>query len=220
MRVALVELKERLPVAVISGRDLADIARRVAVDGVQYAGSHGFDIASPDGGRHAPTEAIAKLPALDAAEQELRATLSAIDGIRVERKRFSVTVHYRLVRDEDIAQVKAGGKRIGVRHPNLRLAAGKKVFELLPDVGWNKGRAVQWLIDALGLKRSDILPVYIGDDLTDEDAFRVLEGDGIGICVLTAPRETKARYSLRDPTEVEALLRLLAARASNGRRYP
>jgi trehalose-phosphatase len=94
------------------------------------------------------------------------------------------------------------------RHPGLRKTPGKMVFELQPDVDWGKGCAVLWLIEALGLQ--DALPLYIADDVTDEDAFRALEGRGVGIAVLDAPRATAARYALPDTDAVREFLAALA----------
>ena len=88
---------------------------------------------------------------------------------------------------------------------------GKKVYELLPDVEWDKGKAVLWLLENLGLERATVRPIYIGDDRTDEDAFRALEKSGVGILVSEEPRPTSASYSLKDPTEVERFLHELVA---------
>jgi trehalose-phosphatase len=89
---------------------------------------------------------------------------------------------------------------------------GKKVYELLPDIDWNKGNAMLWLLETLGLEARNALPIYIGDDRTDEDAFRVLEQRGIGILVSEQLPPTAARYSLKNPPEVEEFLAALAAR--------
>jgi alpha,alpha-trehalase len=94
--------------------------------------------------------------------------------------------------------------------PALRKAHGKKLFELRPDLDWDKGQALLWLLDALDLDRPDVLPFYIGDDLTDEDAFRAVRDRGIGILVAEEPRETAARYGLRDTWEVREVLERLA----------
>jgi trehalose-phosphatase len=75
---------------------------------------------------------------------------------------------------------------------------------------WDKGKAVLWLLEALGLDRPDILPIYVGDDTTDEDAFRALEERGLGIVVAETPRPTCARYSLLDTDEVRELLDRMA----------
>ncbi|HEY5992430.1 MAG TPA: trehalose-phosphatase, partial [Candidatus Udaeobacter sp.] len=91
---------------------------------------------------------------------------------------------------------------------------GKKVYELLPNIDWDKGKAVIWLLETLGLESPSggIRPIYIGDDATDEDAFRALEQRGIGILVSDQSQPTAAHYSLYDPVEVERFLRALTAR--------
>jgi len=81
----------------------------------------------------------------------------------------------------------------------------------LPDIDWDKGKALLWLLENQGLERAKVRPIYIGDDRTDEDAFRALEKAGVGILVSEEPRPTAARYSLKDPAEVERFLRELVA---------
>jgi len=195
-------LAAKIPVAILSGRELKDVRKRVAIDGIVYAGSHGFDIAGPCGMRR--QEAREFLPALDAAEKELREKLAGIAGALIERKCFSIAAHYRNVNESDFPKLERGVSEIATRHPKLRRIDGKKVYELLPNIDWDKGKAVLWLLEKLGLERPN--PLYIGDDRTDEDAFRALEQRGVGILVSEQPRPTAASYSLRDPSEVERFL--------------
>jgi trehalose-phosphatase len=89
---------------------------------------------------------------------------------------------------------------------------GKKVYELLPDIDWDKGKAVLWLLKTLGLESRNVLPIYIGDDRTDEDAFRALEKRGVAILVSEHPQVTAASYWLNNPEEVERFLHALIAR--------
>ncbi len=209
MRAALERLARLAPVAVVSGRDLADVRARVGLELV-YAGSHGFDIAGPGGVRFEHPRGLAALPALDAAERQLRAALAGVEGVLVERKRFTLAVHYRQVRAAFTPAVeRAVDAALGTPAP-LRKMRGKNVFELLPDLDWDKGAAVLWLLEALALAGNDVLPLYAGDDVTDEDAFRALQGRGLGIVVAAEPRATAARYRLRDPEEVGAFLEALA----------
>ena len=100
---------------------------------------------------------------------------------------------------------------VAARHRELRKMDGKKVYELLPDIDWDKGKAVQWLLETPGLERAKVRAIYIGDDRTDEDAFRALEQCGVGILVSEQLRPTAASYSLSDPAEVERFLRALVA---------
>jgi trehalose-phosphatase len=197
-------LAAKIPVAILSGRELKDVRKRVAIDGIVYAGSHGFDIAGPRGLRR--QEAREFLPALDAAEKELREKLAEIAGALIERKCFSIAAHYRNVNESDFPKLERDVSEVGTRHRKLRRIDGKKVYELLPNIDWDKGKAVLWLLEKLGLERPNAHPIYIGDDRTDEDAFRALEQRGVGILVSEQPRPTAASYSLRNPTEVERFL--------------
>jgi alpha,alpha-trehalase len=209
MRQTLQSLVMQAPVAILSGRDLDDVNQRVNIGAIVYAGSHGFDIAGPRGVRK--EIATEFLPRLDMVEQELGKQLAGIAGARAERKRFSIAAHYRNVNASDIPKVERAVSEVAARHRELRKMDGKKVYELLPDVDWDKGKAVLWLLETLGLKRAKVRPIYIGDDRTDEDAFRALEKSGVGILVSEEPRPTAARYSLKDPAEVERFLRELVA---------
>jgi len=211
VRAVLRALATKLPVAILSGRDLEDVRRRVGIDAIVYAGSHGFDIAGPHGLRR--QIATEFLPDLDTAEKELHESLHGISGAQLERKRFSIAAHYRNVNENDVPTLTKAFEAVAARHPELRRVDGKKVHELLPNAHWDKGKAVLWLLQTLDLEsRSDgIRPIYIGDDRTDEHAFRVLEQRGVAILVSEQSQGTAASYSLRDPGEVERFLRALAA---------
>lgn len=210
MRQALRELAARAPVAILSGRDLDDVRRRVNIDGIVYAGSHGFDIAGSRGLRR--QVATEFLPNLDLAEKELREAVDGIPGAQLERKHFSIAAHYRNVKENDVPAVERAVGEVAARHRELRRVDGKKVYELLPDIDWDKGRALVWLLEMLGLEREKVRPVYIGDDITDEDAFGALKQVGVGILVSEEPQPTAASYSLKDPAEVGRFLRALTAR--------
>jgi alpha,alpha-trehalase len=209
MRETLRELVARAPVAILSGRDLDNVRRRVDLDGIVYAGSHGFDIAGPGLRREFGAEF---LPELDLTEKELHKALDGIPGARVERKRFSIAAHYRNVNEDDAFKVAAAVDTVAARHRELRRMDGKKVYELLPDIDWNKGKAVLWLLETLELERGKVLPIFIGDDRADEHAFRALEQRGVGILVSEQPQVTAASYWLNNPEEVELFLRELIAR--------
>jgi len=211
MREGLRRLARLCPVAVVSGRDLPDVRARVGVDGIFYAGSHGFDIAGPDGG-HAPEAAQSAVPELDRAGVSLGTRLAGVPGVLLERKRFCLAVHYRLVDPGREMEVAEAAAEVAEASPRLRLGRGKKVFELLPAIQWDKGLAVNWLRQALHLDGDRFVPIYIGDDVTDEDAFRALRESGIGIAVLETPQPTAARYRLRNPEEVKEFLDALADR--------
>jgi trehalose 6-phosphate phosphatase len=210
MRQTLRSLAGRLPVAILTGRDLDDIRGRVLVDGIVYAGSHGFDIAGAGGVRRELGSEY--LPVLGAAETELREALDDISGAQLERKHFSVAAHYRNAGESDASKVAAAVDAVAAKHPDLRKINGKKVYELLPDIDWHKGKAVIWLLETLELERGKAFPIFIGDDRTDEDAFRALERRGIGILVGDEAQATAATYRLKNPDEVECFLQKITDR--------
>ncbi len=213
----LARLAKTCPVAILSGRDLADIRDRVAVPGLWYAGSHGFESIAPDGGYRQNDEAAAAVPVLERAAEELAETLAPINGTGVEHKRFAVAVHYRDVPAEDVGEVVASTHRVGQRE-HLRVTNGRKVVELRPDVDWNKGTTLAWIREritgAAGPATSmdaapKVLPIYIGDDLTDEDAFDAVRTDGIGILVRHSEdgdRRSAAQFTLENPDKVREFL--------------
>jgi alpha,alpha-trehalase len=210
MRETVKTLANRCTVAVISGRDLRDVRDHVGIDTIFYAGSHGFDIAGPKGQHLEYQEGTDFLPILNHAEKCLRDRLDTFHGARVERKRFSIAVHYREVSEDRIAPVEAVIDEILADHGELRKSQGKKIFELQPKIDWHKGKAVLWLLEVLKLNQENALPLYIGDDVTDEDAFRTLKGRGIGIVVEAGTRPTVAQYVLKDPGEVKRFLQRLS----------
>lgn len=213
MRSLLRNLAGCCTVAIISGRDLADVRRMVDLDLV-YAGSHGYDIAGPDGLKLQHEEARQRLPDLAEAEQELHARLDSVEGVKIERKHFAVAVHYRLAADDEREKIEAAVSDIQRSHPGLRKKGGKKIFELQPDVPWHKGRALLWLRETLGLDRPDVLTMYLGDDETDEDAFAVLAERqiGLGIYVGRPDSGTGASFYLEDCAEVQRFLEALLSR--------
>ena len=199
-------LAERYPVAILSGRGREDVASLVSLDGISYAGSHGYDIAGL-GFHHEVGDGI---PArIESAAQALK-ELEKIEGVLIEPKRFAISIHFRLAPEEEVPRIERAVDEVAAAHPGLRKGHGKKLFELRPDLDWHKGRALLWLMDTLGL--SGAVPLYLGDDITDEDAFRVVGENGIGILVAEDPRPTAASYSLRDPGEVRRFLEWLADR--------
>ncbi|MGF6885144.1 alpha,alpha-trehalase [Nocardia sp. GAS34] len=199
---ALARLAERCLVAVVSGRDLDDLRKRIDIPGLWYAGCHGFELLAPDGIPHAHVAAEA---AIADAARRLDRELRGIAGVMVEHKRFAVAVHHRAVAPARVAEVVAAVHRVG-HEGGLRVAAGRRVNELHPDLHWDKGSAVKWLLGRFG---APAVPVYIGDDLTDEDAFDAVTADGIAICVRhreDGDRRTAAQFTVENPARVADLL--------------
>jgi trehalose 6-phosphate phosphatase len=209
MKYTLRQLAERCIVAIISGRDLRDVRDRVGIGKIIYAGSHGFEIAGPSGSLF--ELGVDHIPVLDKVEKELHSSLGKISGVLVERKRFSIAIHYRLSKDEDRKIVKEIAIRTAALWPELRLSRGKMVIDFQPAIDWNKGKAVGRLLEQVSCSPKDTIPLYAGDDTTDEDAFRAIRYSGIGIVISSESRPTAARYALENTDEVQQFLEILAS---------
>jgi trehalose 6-phosphate phosphatase len=211
-RAALLRLRRRCPLVVMSGRDADDVKERMGLEQLVYAGSHGFDVIWPDGRRE--QRGTEYLDRLHAAQRTLLEAVDDIPGVEVEPKRFAIAVHYRRVDGERISDVERAVAEVASRFEGLRRTGGKKVFELRPDLEWDKGRALLWLLDELELAGDDVLPLYLGDDVTDEDAFLALaeHGRGLGLVVRgeADDRETAARYAMADVSEAGEVLERLS----------
>lgn len=210
---ALRSLTEQCPVAVLSGRDLADVRQRIGLPGIWYAGSHGFESVGPDGSHHQNDAAAPAIAVLEEAAAELRDRLANISGVAVEHKRFGVAVHYRNAERDRVGEVLSAVREAGQR-TGLRITTGREVIELRPDVDWDKGKTLRWVLDQIsGVGSAALLPVYLGDDITDEDAFDAIEDDGLGIVVRhndDGDRATAARYALENPAQVSEFTGRLA----------
>jgi len=217
---ALQRLAAQCPVAVLSGRDLADVTRRVGVPGIWYAGSHGFELTAPDGTHHQNDAAAAAIPVLTEAAGELRGRLGSIPGVMVEHKRFGVAVHYRNAPRDRVGEVAAAVRGAG-RRSALRVTTGREVIELRPDIDWDKGKTLRWVLEHLHRAGSGALtPIYVGDDITDEDAFDAVRDGGVPILVRhdeDGDRATAALFGLDSPAQVSEFSDRLARRLSDAR---
>ena len=202
--------RRALQLGIISGRALSDLRRMVGVPGAVYVGNHGFELEGP-GVRFLHPQAQQAAPVLARIAARLRRALRSVPGAWVESKRLSLSVHWRAVPPEEEARFHHIALRAvspWVRDGRVRMTLGKRVLEVRPPAAWNKGAVVRWLMEAYRAPRGGI--VYIGDDWTDEDAFRVVNrARGISVFVGTRSMATRARWRVRGPQQVRALLRRL-----------
>jgi trehalose 6-phosphate phosphatase len=222
MREIVRSLAARCPVCVVSGRDRGVVAELMGLDDLVIAGSHGFDIHDPARGviEHDASRGWEDLVA--EVTERVRTAAAEIEGTQVEPKHASVAVHDRHVADADRPRVQELVDAVLDEHPGeLKVTPGKFVHEIQPKIDWNKGKAVDHLIGVLDLDHPDVVPIYLGDDVTDEDAFRALAergGDGrepgVGILVIDPAdargRETSATAVLATVDEVGRFLDGLA----------
>ncbi|XP_044968853.1 probable trehalose-phosphate phosphatase 2 [Hordeum vulgare subsp. vulgare] len=235
MRAAVRHVASLFPTAIISGRSRDKVFDFVKLTELYYAGSHGMDIMGPirkfeSNGHHVEwsTDSEDKevnlfqpasefLPMIAEVFENLSESIKDIDGARMEDNKFCVSVHYRNVAPHDYETVHQRVTVVLKDYPCLRLTHGRKVLEVRPVIDSNKGKAVEFLLESLGLSETDdVLPIYVGDDKTDEDAFKVLKANnhGFGILVSCVPKDNDAFYSLRDPSEVHIFLYPLVAHES------
>ena len=199
-------------VAIVSGRGLDDVRARVREDRAFFAGNHGFEIEGP-GVRHRVDEAERLRPELRMLTERLRHELEDIRGAEIEDKGITLSVHYRRVDNEEDAERLRRVTEREAERSGIRATHGKRVVELRPPFDWHKGRAVEFLIDTLA--RGDRLyPVFIGDDVTDEDAFRAVQSRG-GLAIVVSgadpSRRTVADARVDSPEQLVPLLEGIAS---------
>lgn len=206
-------------VAVMSGRPLAQLCALLPIPGITYVGIHGLEMRTAGGEMRRLMPAGAFTTVMTYLHRDLTPLLEGRAGFWLEDKRSALALHYRLAPPEEQAEVIAeflavvqAYQRRGI---SLEVVHGKKAVEVRP-LGVNKGKAMQFLLER---RENGALPIYFGDDATDEDAFRVLNNRGLTVLVADPPRRTAARYYLRNPEEVlRSLVRFLKLRQSSGPR--
>lgn len=205
-------------IGIISGRSLKDIKSMVGLEGIIYVGNHGLEIEGPK--IKFKSQISSRLASIIRnLKEELTDKLSGIKGIFVEDKNVTLSVHYRLatrsgylsarkIIEEVIRPLSARNK--------IKVSYGKKVTEIRPPVQWNKGKVVAWLLARQTFILGDypIMPVYLGDDATDEDAFAMLKNKGLTIYI-GRPKKSQARYYLKDTREVFEFLKKILCLCRN-----
>jgi trehalose 6-phosphate synthase/phosphatase len=200
-----------LDVVIVSGRTLDDVRKLVGIPGITYVGDHGFEIDGPGVAlRHEGLEHYRAI--MDRAARRLQQL--RVTGARVERKAATVSYHVRQVAEDAREDAERAAEQV-YRRLHLRVTKGKMVVEGRPPLDWHKGQAVLYVL----MKRhgtdwpSRVRAIYIGDDVTDEDAFESLRGIGrsIHIAPLVAGTTTAADYRLPDVPAVVQLVRWLGA---------
>ena len=204
VRLLIKDLAALCRVAFVTGRDLDDVIERVGVCGISFAGSHGYSVQMDDGYRIEFGQAY--LDSLDHAANELCRDLEPLPGLQIERKRFAIAIHTRGASETIALQASELITNFLDGHSELVLGHGKKVFEIRPAMDWHKGRAVRWMMQRWQRAVPSLVPIMIGDDVTDEDAFEEIAADGMTILVGDHGRTTRAAFGLPDVEAVEMFL--------------
>jgi alpha,alpha-trehalase len=205
MKQTVEQLAKIHTVAIVSGRMREDVQNLVGIKGLFYAGSHGFDIKGPGGFSMIHPVAEKTIPLVSEIIEQLKDKFRHIEGALVEEKKFSVAAHYRKVKNQkDLKFIEESVNSIVQKHDELRLLKGKKVFEILPNIDWDKGKAIRWIMNALEIPWDTTSAFYIGDDTTDEYAFRTIITRGTAIMVTDEPlNPSTADFQLNSPKEVK-----------------
>lgn len=203
-------LLARTTVAVVSGRPIADLTPRLDGLPLTLAGAHGAELVHADGAVDHLVDPSEVTDALDEVEDDIRALVDDQLGWLVERKPTSLAVHHRLAShdsvDERLPRVRATLEH-HADNDQFTVLAGKAVLELRP-AGVDKGRALA----RIAVRAPTRTPLVVGDDLTDEDAFKVaVTLGGNAVLVAEEPRPTAATSRLRDPEAVVAFLNALTS---------
>jgi len=200
--------KNDVTVSVVTGRSLKEIKRLIGIKGIYYAGCHGFEV-SQKRRDHTLPEVKKVLPLIKKIKSTFKKELKDIKGAQIEDKGPILALHYRRVKKSQIHDLKEifdACLSPYLKSKKITTAKGKMVLEVRPSMDWNKGRYCLYLIENLKKKYNQILPIYIGDDETDETAFKVLKRKGITVFVKGEKKTSSAEYYLKSTEEVLKLL--------------
>ena len=199
-------------IGIITGRRLQDVRDRVSVTGELYvAGFHGLEIHAP-GETFVHPDASAAAGTMRAIAAAMRRELALLPGVFIEDKDLSIALHYREAEPDVAATAKSrflDAARADLAANRVRLLPGACVMELLPSTPWHKGNALEWIRERTERIHGPTFTVYVGDDVTDEDAFLAV-GPG-GMSIGASDRVTGAEFQVDGPEAVERVLRDLAA---------
>lgn len=203
--------KPTFSTGIISGRLLSEVKALVGIEGIYYAGNHGLEIEGP-GLTCINAVAKAAQAEMKSLAQQFSARLASIEGVIVEDKGLSLSIHYRLVKDSEVevaAEIFSQITSRWLRGGKIRVTSGKKVWEVRPPIDWNEGKAVATIRKEMKsvFKYEQLLTIYMGDDVTDEDAFRVIHRpEGWSIFIGPEKPSSNAEYYLNSTSEVETFL--------------
>ncbi|MBU4467554.1 MAG: trehalose-phosphatase [Candidatus Omnitrophica bacterium] len=199
-------------IGIISGRKLEDIKNIVGIDSIIYTGNHGLEIQGPKIKFESQVSSRLKSIIRNIAT-DMQKRLLGIKGVLIENKGLTLSIHYRLVSKKDMPVFEKIVSEVTNSYMvsnKIKVNSGKKVYEIKPPVRWDKGKVVLWLLvrQQFILGEKNVLPIYIGDDITDEDAFKALKRKGLTVFV-GRPGSSKADYYLKNTEEVTKFLRLI-----------
>ena len=212
--------RDGVTVGLVSGRRVDDLARRTQLPGNVYlAGLHGMEIRHGNHAWHHP-DLVDSHELIDRVADAMNAAFGNVLGVRLEHKGVSLTVHVRAVestRRKDVLQTAIDVARPWLDSDELKVLDASEAVELLPNIAWNKGDAVRWIVDDVETHaRQKAWCIFFGDDVTDEEAFRAVRD---GLTVVVGQRPSLARLRLNSPADVAAVLLGVTNRNGHGKEY-
>ena len=204
----------KIYLAIVTGRTLKEIKKLIDINGIAYVGNHGFEIEYEKKCWIHPVSAQIS-PTIRKIIYNIKDYTKEIYGVLIEDKGLIVSIHYRLATDKSAREIKKiVYKVISPYHEMFCVGSGKKVYEIRPCVDWHKGKAILKVSRLLGITENS-LKIYIGDDLTDEDAFEVLGEKDISV-VVGHKESSRAQYFCKNSGEVEEFLETVCEITKNG----
>lgn len=204
--------RKEISVAIVTGRKLDDIKRRVKIKSLIYVGNHGLEAEGP-GIKYVAKEARKARAAIFAIYKILKKELAGMPAVIVEDKKLTLSVHYRRAPAAQAPKVESIVKRIidrPVKRGEVAAFMGRKIWEVRPPEDLNKGTIVQYLLSTIRKAAGkSTVPVYIGDDITDEDAFRKIKKGYTVKVGLHGIKNTKAEYFLKNVSGVKKFLKTM-----------
>ncbi len=195
---------KKVKIFIISGRSIEALRKFIGIDDLYYIGIHGHVIRGPDMIYiHSALEEL--ISVVKRVKNELSGLLSDIEGLVIEDKGAAISIHYRGIGRSRSKEIYEKVSRICSKYYGIVFFRGRSSIEIIPNTGWNKGRAIEYVLATLsmrtGLSASDIMPIYFGDDKSDETGFKLLREKGI--CVKVGYKcGTKAKYYVNNTEEV------------------
>lgn len=209
VRELLTHLATLHPIAIISGRDRSNVSDLVQLPQLIYAGSHGFDILGSTTYPLQHEVGQEFIPQIKQLFLLLQQRLNHIPAICLQEKKYALAVHYRNVESQLHATIIAAVTSLVQEAKVFKMKGGKDLIEICPNINWDKGQGMKWIAETLQLNTPEYFHIYIGDDITDEDAFRALPQQGMGILVGNHGQNSFADFYLNNCGEVKEFLRQL-----------
>ncbi len=188
--------------AFISGRGLADLRRRVALPNVLYAGNHGLEMTAPDGSVVFAPAAVEARSMLQQVQAKLAPALQHLPGVWIEDKQLTLSIHFRQAAASCHAEVEQRVRDHVRGISTLEVRPAKCIWEIRPAIDWDKGSVLRCFLEQTRVPSH--AAAFMGDDVTDQDAFRELP-DGWTFFVGDTFQST-ARLRLHDPRDTAELL--------------